>query len=179
MKRPALALLLCLFFASQAVAQNAASDAPASKADIQRYLDTMHMTDMMKDMMGTMTKQMNQILHDQLSRESNLPPDAEDRLIKSMDDSLSNFPMDDMIQAMIPVYQKYLTKGDVEALVGFYSSPVGQKILAETPAMTADAMKASSGIIQKMMADEMQRIQQQMSQMEQQSGAPKSQPSSN
>jgi uncharacterized protein len=180
MKRPALALALCLFLVPICVAQQATGDdAPASKEDIQRYLDTMHINELMKNLMAQMGAQMHQLVHDQIAKQTNLQPDAEAILQKSMDDTFKDFPVDDYLAAVVPVYRKYLTKGDVNALVAFYSSPVGQKLLAETPAMTADAMKASSGIFQKMMADEMQRIQQQMSQMTNDNGAsgqPKSQP---
>lgn len=37
-----------------------------------------------------------------------------------------------MTEAMVTVYQKHFTKSDVEALIGFYSSPTGQKMLRET-----------------------------------------------
>ncbi len=45
---------------------------------------------------------------------------------------------------MVPVYEKHLTKGEVDALVAFYSDPKGQKILNEMPAMTSEAMQAAS-----------------------------------
>ena len=166
MKRPVLALICCLLLATVCAAQQpAGDDAPASKEDIQRYLDTVHLTDLMKNMMAQMGAQMKQIMHDQLAKQPNLAPGAQEFADKSMDDVVKNFPIDEYLAAVIPVYQKYLTKGDVNALVTFYSSPVGQKILAETPSMTADAMKASSGIMQKLMADQMQRIQDHIAQM--------------
>ena len=40
---------------------------------------------------------------------------------------------------MVPVYQKHLSKSDVEEMIKFYSTPTGQKILREMPAMTAEA----------------------------------------
>ncbi len=166
MKRPVLAFVLILLLASVAAAQDTTADAPASKEDIQRYLDTIHTSDLMKKMINTMAAQMQQMMHNQIVKQNNLPPDAEARIDKAMDDAFKNFPVDDMLQAMIPVYQKYLTRGDVDALIAFYSTPVGQKMIAETPAMTADALKASSGIIQKMMSNEMQEMQDQLAQME-------------
>ena len=67
---------------------------------------------------------------------------------------------------MTPVYQKHLTKGDVDALVTFYSSPTGQKVLKEMPAMTGEAMQASSGIMKKMMAQAQERVQTEIAQMQ-------------
>ena len=166
MKRPALALLACLVFASISFAQQNDANAPASKADIQRYLDAMQTRDMMKSMMQVMTTQMHKIVHEQMQKKQNLPPEAEERLNKSTDDMVKNFPVDEMLDAIIPVYQKYFTKGDVDAFVTFYSSPTGAKILKEMPAMTAESMQAASGVMQKMMADATQRVNDQIAQMQ-------------
>ncbi len=166
MKRVSFAILVFLLFGSISFAQQSPSDAPASKEDIEKYLDTMHVRDMMKTMMDAVTKQMRQITHDQLKKQPNLPPDAEARVDKMTDDMVKNLPIDELIQAMIPVYQKHLTKGDVDALVVFYSSPTGQKVLKEMPAMTSEAMRASSGIIQKVMAQAEERVQTEIAQMQ-------------
>ena len=56
MKRSALALLVFLLFTSVSFAQQNDADAPASKADIEHYLDTMHMRDLMKNMMSWSTR---------------------------------------------------------------------------------------------------------------------------
>ena len=166
MKRFALAALACLLFASISFAQQSAADAPASKEDIEKYLDAMHARDMMKSTMDAMTKQMHQITHAQLEKQPNLPPDFQARMDKMMDDTMKDLPVEDLIQAMIPSYQKHLTKGDVDALTAFYSSPTGQKILKEMPAMTADAMRAASGIMQKMTAKMQDRLQSELAQLQ-------------
>lgn len=67
---------------------------------------------------------------------------------------------------MIPAYQKHLTKGDGHALTAFYSAATGQKILKEMPALTAEAMQASSGIIQKMMAQVQGGVQSEIAQIQ-------------
>jgi len=166
MKRFAFAALACLLFASISVAQQSAADAPASKEDIEKYLDTMHARDMMKSTIDAMTKQMHQITHAQLEKQPNLPPDFQARMDKMMDDTMKDLPVEDLIQAMIPSYQKHLTKGDVDALTAFYSSPTGQKIMKEMPAMTADAMQAASGIMQKMIAKMQDRLQGELAQLQ-------------
>src|SRR5271155_4847381 len=101
MKRCALAVLACLLFASISFAQQGAADAPASKQDIEKYLDTMHARDMMKSTMAAMTKQMHQMTHGQLEKQPNLPPDFEARMDKMMDDMIKDFPIDDLLKAMI------------------------------------------------------------------------------
>jgi uncharacterized protein len=165
-KRFALAILLSALCASVSFAQQNPSDAPSSKEDIEKYLETMHARDLMKSTLDAVTQQMHQMIHDELKRQPNLPADFEARMEKMMDDMFKNFPTEDLLQAMIPAYQKHLTKGEVDALTAFYSTPTGQKILKEMPAMTAEAMQASSGVIQKMMAQAQDRVQSEIAQMQ-------------
>jgi uncharacterized protein len=179
MKRCAFALLVCLLFASISFAQQRAADAPASKEDIERYLNAMHSRDLMKSMVDVMTKQMHRIVHEQVQKQPNLPADFEARMDKTMDDMFRDFPVDELIAAMIPAYQKHMTKGEVDALVAFYSSPDGQKFLKDLPAMTADAMQAATGVMQNMMAKMQDRLQSEMAQMRKESdGNSKPQPQS-
>jgi uncharacterized protein len=70
-----------------------------------------------------------------------------------------------MIQAMVPAYQKHMTKGDLDVIVAFYSSPTGQKLLRETPAMTAESMQTMMPIMQKYMEKVQNRVQEQTTAM--------------
>jgi hypothetical protein len=171
MKRFALSLLVSLLFASVSMAQQSSADAPASKADIERYLGAMHTSDLLKNMMASMTKQMHKTVHDMLQKQASLPPEFEARMDKMMDDMLKDFPVDEYLQAVTPVYQKHLTKGDVDALVTFYSSPTGQKILKDMPGMMTEAMQAASGVIQKLTAKAMDRVQEEVAQAQKASGS--------
>jgi uncharacterized protein len=158
MKRSSLAVVACLLFASISFAQQNPADAPASRADVERYLDVMNARSMMKNMMDTMTKQMHEMIHQQVKNQQDLPPDAEARMDKMTDDMLRDFPFEDILQVMIPVYQKHFTKGDIDGLVAFYSSPPGQKVLKELPAINAEALQAAMPIVQKMTAKTMQSV---------------------
>jgi hypothetical protein len=82
------------------------------------------------------------------------------RLDQFTSDMLKDFPVDGMLDDMIPVYQKHLNKADVDAMNAFYQSPTGQKMLREMPAMTAESMQASSPRIQAMMDKVMERAEQ-------------------
>jgi hypothetical protein len=62
----------------------------------------------------------------------------------------------DMFDDMIPVYQRHLSKSDVDEMIKFYSTPTGQKILREMPAMTAEGMQAMQPRMRKQM-DEITR----------------------
>ena len=108
----------------------------------------MHSHDMMKQMMAAMSKPMHQMVHEQyLKDKDKLPADFEVQMNKMMDDMMAGMPMDEMMQAMVPVYQKHFTKRDVDDLIAFYSSPVGQKMLKEMPGIMAEAMQSMMPIM--------------------------------
>ena len=150
MKRFLIALLLCLSLSGFSAAQQSGADTPATKEDIQRYMLAMHSREMMAKMVDTMAKPMHDMVHQQyLKDKDKLPADFETRMNKSMDDMFKSFPWDEILDSMVPIYQKHFTKGDVDALVAFYSTPTGQKMINEMPAITAEAIRAMMPLIQK------------------------------
>jgi hypothetical protein len=166
MKTLALALALMLVHVSIAQAQQTAADAPATKEDIQRYMDVMHSRDMMSQMVAAMSKPLHQVIHEQYLRDKDrLPADFETRMNKLMDETMASVPWNDMLDAMIPVYQKHLTKGDVDAMVAFYQTPTGQKLIKEMPTITAEAMQTMMPLMQKQIATMTERMQGQVAAM--------------
>ncbi len=159
-------LALCLIPTSVCLAQQSDADQPATVADINRYFEATHVRELMKSTMETVSKQMRQMLHAQIQNTPNLPPDAEERMDKMFDGVLQNMPVDDLLNAMAPVYAKHFTKGDIDAIVAFYSTPAGQKMVAEMPAVTQESMQASSGVIRKYMDDTMRQLQTQIEEMQ-------------
>ena len=138
MKRMLVLTCMVLFFSWTCIAQTSAADSPASKEDVEKVFQVMHSHDMMKKMMATMTQSIHQMTHQQyLKDKDNLPADYESKMTGRMDDLFANMPMDEMMQAMVPAYQKHFTKGDMDNLVAFYSSPTGEKLLREMPAIMA------------------------------------------
>jgi hypothetical protein len=169
MKRILPFVFFCLVFSANARAQQTDPNAPATKEDIEAYLQVMHAHEMMVNMVGAMIKPMHEMIHEQYVKDQDkLPPDFEEHMNKWMDDMMKNMPFDEMTQAMIPVYQKYFTKADVEALVAFYSSPTGQKVLKQLPAIVAESMQTSMPIIQKYMETVRQNMEQEVAQLRQQ-----------
>lgn len=166
MKRILTITALGLFAATAAFARQTASDTPATKEDIQKYLDVVHSKEMMTKTMEAMSKPMRQMMHEEYLRgKEKLPPDFEERMSKRMEEDLKSMPFDEMLQAMVPVYQKHFTKGDINALLAFYSSPTGQKMIRELPAITAEAMQAVMPILREKMDAMTQRLQQDVAQM--------------
>jgi hypothetical protein len=172
MKRIFLALVACLAFAMSGVAQQFPADTPATKEDVQKYLDVMHSREMIAQMMDAMSKPMHQMMHERYMKDKDkLPADFEARMNKMMDDMMKGFPWDEILQSMVPVYQKHLTKGEIDAIVAFYSAPAGQKLLREMPAMMAEAMQTMMPLLHKHMEAMTERMQVEVAQMLKESGA--------
>lgn len=145
------------------IAQQNPDDAPATQADVERYLQVMHSREMMNQMVDAMLKPMHKMIHDQyVQQKDNLPPDFEARMNKRMDDMMKDMPWQEMIDAMVPTYQKHLTKGDIDALVTFYSSPTGQKVLREMPGLMADSIDAMMPVMRKYIDKISQRTHEEM-----------------
>jgi uncharacterized protein len=150
MKRLLLAVCVVLFLSWSGFAQTSTDDSPATKADVERYFQVVKSHDMMKKMMATMTQSMHQLMHEQyLKHKDELPADYESKMTARMDEMYENMPMDEMMEAMIPAYQKHFTKGDIDTLVAFYSSPTGAKLLRELPSIMAESMQDMMPIILK------------------------------
>lgn len=159
---------ICFVLGCLGFAQTAA-DAPASKQDVENYLNAVHSHEMMKQMVEAMAKPMHQMAHDQCAKDKDrLPADCEARMSKIMEDMMKQMPFDEMIDAMVPSYQKHFTKGDMDALTAFYSAPTGQKILQQLPAIMSESMENMMPIMRKNVESMTERFQEQVAQMTQQ-----------
>jgi hypothetical protein len=149
MKRVLITVTLCLVFGAYGFTQGT-DDTPATREDVQRYFDVMHSRDLINKMMDAMLKPMHQMMHDQYMKDKDkLPADFETRMNRIIDDMLREMPWEEIIQAEMPAFQKHLTKGDINSIVAFYSSPSGQKLLREMPEIMAESMQSMMPIIQR------------------------------
>ncbi|MGA8284142.1 MAG: DUF2059 domain-containing protein [Candidatus Sulfotelmatobacter sp.] len=132
-------------FCMGAGAQTTVSIAPdaASKEDVQKLFDVMASRDQMAQMMQKVFAQMRTLNRDEIKKRH---PDITAAQLATMDrqseELLKNFPLDEMLSDMIPVYQRHFTKTEIDSFTSFFSSPVGQKYLHEIPAVTAETMRA-------------------------------------
>jgi len=160
MKRLLSAVGLVFVLSWNCVAQTSTADSPATKEDVEKYLQVVHSHDMMKKMAVAMSQGMHQMLHQQyLKHKDDLPADYESKMTARMDDMFENMPWDEMMQAMAPVYEKHFTKGDIDSLIAFYSSPTGEKMLREMPSIMTEAMQNMTPIMTKYMETVQQRLQ--------------------
>lgn len=154
---------LCLAAAAPTLAQNA--DDPASRDDVILLLRTMHSHDFMQKVLSVQSSGMRELMHDQLVKEKgSVPSDFDSHFAKAMDELIKGMPVDEMTQAMIPAYQKHFTHGDIDAMNTFYSSPVGQKVLQELPAVMQEGMQDIMPVLSKYLGQWKERMQKEVEQ---------------
>jgi len=139
-------LCVCLLALSVcAVAQTTISIAAdaASKEDVQKLFDVMASRQQMTQMLQQLFAQMRSMNREQLKKKHPEVSDADlARMDRESEDLFKNFPIEEMLNDMIPIYQRHFTKSEIGALTAFYSSPAGQKFLHEMPAVTAETMRS-------------------------------------
>jgi hypothetical protein len=159
---------------SPAFAQTA--DSAATREDILKLFDTMKIYDQMRLVMDSVLTQQRAMIHEALKkRDPKVSPDELKHLDQFMSDVMKDTPINELLDDMIPVYQKHLTRADVNAMDAFYASPTGQKILREMPAMTAESMQAANPHMQAMMEKVMNRTEQEVEQERDKRNAPQKQ----
>lgn len=88
-----------------------------------------------------------------LTGAANLGVQAADQMIASMRGAMATVPdkfwtefrkeinADELVNLIIPVYDKHLTAAELKELIKFYETPVGKKMIAVMPAITAESMQ--------------------------------------
>ncbi|MDP5029121.1 MAG: DUF2059 domain-containing protein [Paraglaciecola sp.] len=119
MKKICMALVgLSLAFAS--VAQ------PAKKASIEQLMQLTGAGDLSAQMMNQMLPAMQQMIPD-------APPTFWDTFKQELD-------ANELMKMIIPVYQKHLSEEDIQAILAFYSTPAGKKLISAQPAIMQESM---------------------------------------
>lgn len=158
--------------------QTPAVDTPATREDVLKLFEVMNIHQQMRLVLDSMMKQQKTMLRETMK---NRYPEITDEQISQFDsmmqETMREYPVDAMLDDMVPVYQKHLSKTDVDAMSNFYSSPTGKKLLKEMPAMTSEGMQIAYARMQKQMESMMDRIQKMVQDDEaRKKPAPKSRP---
>ncbi len=147
-----------VFFALSAISLAQKPATPASKAptkqpvtgvptdqEVFKLLELLQVEDGVKATIETMKDQLKAGAEQNFrDRIPNASPEQLKKVSAIVDDSFSELKPDDMVKNLVPIYQKHLTRADVRALIAFYSSPVGQKLRREQPAMMRETMEVNS-----------------------------------
>jgi len=172
----ALVAMASPLFGQQNLAEAAAAAKAArghqSAADTPTHDQVVKLLDLLqvRKNMAVMLDGMKQAMKDGVEqgfreRVPNPTPQQLEALHGMVDDMLADLPLDEMIEAIVPIYQRHLSKSDIDEMVRFYSGPVGQKLLREQGPMLRESMEAGAQIQQKRMDQMLAKIRERVDRM--------------
>lgn len=136
-------------------------DAP-TRDQVMTLLDLLQTRKTMSAMMDNMKQIMRQGAEESFRKKVPNPTPKQIAALQGMFDDIIDMPLDEMVNALIPIYQRHLTRTDLEELIRFYSSPVGQKLLREQPQIIHESMQAGAEIERKRMDEINAKLQERM-----------------
>ena len=153
--------------AAQAKAKSEALAADAPTHDqVMKLVDLLQIRRNISLMMDGMKQAMKQGAEEAFrDRVPNPTPKQLEALNGMVDDMMADMPLDEMVEAMVPIYRRHLSRTDVDEIIRFYSSAVGQKLLREQPQMIQEGMQAGMEIQQKRMDQMMAKIRERTEKM--------------
>jgi uncharacterized protein len=156
--RRALTLVCVLLMVGLSVAQDTVGPAP-SREEVLKFMDLLRIRPQLTQYFQGVAKQAKLGAEEGFKQKI---PDATPAQLAQVDKFAENLfkdmPINEMIDAMIPIYQKHLTKEDLGAILAFYSSPVGQKLQREQPAMMQEGMQVGGEIGRRRLSTMMQQM---------------------
>jgi hypothetical protein len=147
-------------------AQSTPADAP-TRAEVLKLFELLQISRTMEIGINAAKAQSREMAEQLIQeRAPDATPEQKKQLQTMIDEVMSEAmgpaAIRQMLDATVPVYQRHLTRSDLRAMVDFYSSPVGRKILREQPSMVQESMQAASGIQQKIARSVYLKIDQRM-----------------
>ena len=160
---------------AQVPAEQAAPAAviPADQQPTNEQLTRLFEVMRLRQQMESVTKMMPAMIQQQVAAQSKelseklfpgvtLSPEQEEAARKVtqkyMERAASIYPVSEMIEDMKSLYQRHLTRDDVDAFIAFYGSPAGQHLLDAQPAIMQEYMPMISKRMQergKQLSDEL------------------------
>jgi hypothetical protein len=122
----------------------------ATKEQLMKLFDVMRIRQQMQTVRAIVPQMVEGQLRQQLralsdgGSSSNLTPEqraaAEKLMNQYIEKAVNVYPVDEMLADMTTIYQRYLTREDVDGLIAFYSSSPGRHLLDAQPHIAKEYM---------------------------------------
>ncbi|HXA56666.1 MAG TPA: DUF2059 domain-containing protein [Candidatus Acidoferrum sp.] len=150
--------------APSAANQTGGTAAPAvdtAKATAIRHLLELNGTKTVtQELMNTMLPQMATLLHNSFKGTCGDDPKClqlGDLVSIRMQDKMAN-SVDQLIDRIVPVYDRHFSKEDIDGLIQFYESPLGSKVAQNMPAISRESEGAGAQIGQDIAKESIQEV---------------------
>ena len=159
-----LLITTAVFWAASASAQ---TDQSATRDSVMKFFAVAHLEEQTQQVQKLISTQVKQSIEAMIDKDPKLSEDDK-REIKEltapeMDKVIAVYPVSEMLQDMAPVYQKHFSEADMQAVIAFFQSAVGQKFVTESGPMMQEAMAVVmpklNSRMQGQMADMQKRIE--------------------
>jgi hypothetical protein len=135
---PACLCLAAVLFCHNAVAQEAAAPGPARIAAAAKVVESSGGTATMESLLGVMTPQ---ILAELRRTNPRIGEEALQIIGKMLTDEMrASLPQ--LMEAQAYIYATRFSLEELQELVRFYESPIGKRLVTETPALARDSVQA-------------------------------------
>ena len=113
---------------------------PSKEADIRRMMSLTNFEALVRQEMNGMEGNIK------TSMTNSLPPgNYRDKLVDLFIKKFhSNLRTNELADRAIPVYDRHYSSSEIKELIRFYETPIGQKLVKELPAVTAELQQAGS-----------------------------------
>ena len=127
---------------------------PGKEADIRQLLDLTKVSAMVTQLMGGMEQGIKPLMT------SALPAgEYREKLVDLFFVKFhSKIESSNFVDLVVPVYAKYYTREEIESLIQFYKTPLGQKMVATMPKLTADLQAEGRKWGQQLGSDSMSEV---------------------
>jgi hypothetical protein len=166
MKRFVAVILCCSLFAViGAFAQQPSNPDPASKEQIAKILEITKAKTQAEAIMNGVRQQTTGMMTEEFKKRApNAPPEMIAEMAAAMSEMTDSIGsnVSELIDDMVPVYEKYISRQEADAMIAFYSSPEGQSVMQKMPAMATEAMQVSMNKMKTKMDPIMERMNKRM-----------------
>ncbi len=138
----------------------------ATREDVLKFFQVMRVRQSMEDVRSAAVEQAKASVHALI--EDELPhatPQQVSELEGMVERMIQAYTIDNTIEDLVPIYQKHMTKADLEAMNAFFSSPEGQKFLDTEPVIANEALQVVNAKTGKQVAASMAAIYKRIDEM--------------
>lgn len=127
------------------------ADQQATREQLEKLFEVMRLRQQFNQLMTMMPRAVEQGIHEEMQQAITEMPSAQQLtaaqqaqltaiMDKYMKKAMELYPADEMMQDAIGVYQRHMSRSDVNAYIAFYKSPPGQRLLDAQPVIMKEYM---------------------------------------
>jgi hypothetical protein len=149
--------LIALLFTAPTFAQDTSPEREAAERLVELF-----QLDKTFDTMMTQVTQGSLQMIDSMEGDAATKAQAKAGMQESFDVVFEEFTWERVKPLFTDIYAEVFTTEELEGLIAFYESPIGQKFIAKQPELAAASMRHMQGLMQEMMPKIQEKVKEEM-----------------